>query len=459
VRSPPAFSTEVKDMGSSRFAWGALGALGFVYLACSTVPTRVDEGPMAGAVDASASRGSTPAPGVQPAPKPLPPLLPFVEKGLDWLAGAQQDDGGWGAGSSARQDVRDAHAVPTDPATTAVAAMALMRAGNGFAHGDFATTLQKANDYLLRTVEKAPVEGPKITDLNGTQPQAKMGQNVDTALTAQFFSRLLQEPDLDASLRPRITAALDKCLHKIEGSQSQDGSWAAGGWAPVLQSAQMNMALELGQAAGREVDVAKLAKAREYQGSQVAPATPGGSSAGSTGFLEVSRDAAAGVPLYSSASNMRNVVAQAKAATDLVEEAKEDGRLPKDAQVEAKNLVVLGVPASQAAVLEQSVAQNTAAKVRAFDDQMLEGFGNNGGEEFLSYQMKSESLAIDGGDEWGKWMTKMNERLAKVQNPDGSWTGHHCITSPAFCTATAISCLTAERDVDWLRSGSKLAAK
>jgi hypothetical protein len=66
---------------------------------------------------------------------------------------------------------------------------------------------------------------------------------------------------------------------------------------------------------------------------------------------------------------------------------------------------------------------------------------------------------MDGGEEWTKWSTKMNERLAKVQNQDGSWSGHHCITSPAFCTATAISCLTADRDVEWLRKAGKLAAK
>jgi hypothetical protein len=73
--------------------------------------------------------------------------------------------------------------------------------------------------------------------------------------------------------------------------------------------------------------------------------------------------------------------------------------------------------------------------------------------------MKSEALVIDGGEEFGAWHTKMVERLAKVQNGDGSWSGHHCITSPTFCTATAISCLTADRDVDWLRKASELAAK
>jgi hypothetical protein len=30
-----------------------------------------------------------------------------------------------------------------------------------------------------------------------------------------------------------------------------------------------------------------------------------------------------------------------------------------------------------------------------------------------------------------------------VQNGDGSWTGHHCITSRTFCTAAAVLVLSA----------------
>lgn len=452
-------------MGSSQFAWGALVALGLVYLSCGSAPSRTSDTPLAVAVDAGTGGRAAPLPSAErPAPAPLPPLQPFVEKGLDWLCGAQQDDGGWGAGSHARQDVRDARVVPTDPATTASVAMALLRAGHGLGRGDFATVVQKATDYLLRTVEAAPAEGPQITELRGTQPQAKMGQNVDTALTAQFLSRLLQEDQLEAAVRPRVTAALDKCLRKIETSQGQDGSWAAGGWAPVLQSAQMSTALELGEAAGRPIDKEKLAQARVYQRQQVTVVTGGrmttasGPTVAVEDFAPVS-DAAAGVDLYASAANQRGVAAQAKAAEEMVENAKREGKLPAAARVDSVTLRQLGVEAQQAQGMEQSFAMNNAAKSRAFDEDLLSGFGNNGGEEFLSYQMQSEALVIDGGEECAKWTTKMHERLAKVQNQDGSWSGHHCITSPSFCTAAAISCLTADRDVEWLRHGAQLAAK
>ena len=461
-------------MANSRLALGALAALSALYLFTRHGPEPTNSAPLAmpaAAPDTNSqgNPGSNPDGTTNAVKVPAsaqPKLAPFVAKALDWLADAQQQDGGFGAGSHARQEIRDAHAVPTDPATTAVAAIALLRAGNGLDHGDHAAVLGRATECLLRTVEASKDEGPQITELTGTQPQAKMGQNVDTALTAQYLARLLPELAADAPLRPRVAKALDKCLHKIEGSQSKDGSWAAGGWAPVLQSAQMSTALELSQTAGRPVDEEKLAQARSYQRSQVSPGPTGPSTPGPAAgtraefFLGAVRsDAAAGVELYASAANARGVATDARAAAQIVEEAKQAGRLQGDAKVDVKTLLDAGVVAPRAKELAEAFAMNAAAKVRAFDDRMLDGFGNNGGEEFLSYQMKSESLAIDGGEEWAKWSAKMQERLAKVQNQDGSWSGHHCITSPVFCTATAISCLLADRDVEWLRNGSKLARR
>ena len=52
------------------------------------------------------------------------------KRGLDWLIKAQANDGGFGSGSHARQDITDPHAVSTDPATTAMVGMALLRMGN-----------------------------------------------------------------------------------------------------------------------------------------------------------------------------------------------------------------------------------------------------------------------------------------------------------------------------------------
>jgi len=48
-----------------------------------------------------------------------------------------------------------------------------------------------------------------------------------------------------------------------------------------------------------------------------------------------------------------------------------------------------------------------------------------------------------GGDDWAAWYPSLRDKIVGVQNSDGSWTGHHCITSRTFCTAAAILVLTA----------------
>jgi hypothetical protein len=63
----------------------------------------------------------------------------------------------------------------------------------------------------------------------------------------------------------------------------------------------------------------------------------------------------------------------------------------------------------------------------------------------LSYMMTSESLVVSESDKWDDWYSKMGDRLSKIQNNDGSWSGHHCITSPVFCTAAVILTITADR--------------
>ncbi len=58
---------------------------------------------------------------------------------------------------------------------------------------------------------------------------------------------------------------------------------------------------------------------------------------------------------------------------------------------------------------------------------------------------------MGGGDkDWNNWYDKMSGRLSKVQNPDGSWSGHHCITSPVFCTAAVVQTMTADHDAPLL---------
>ena len=367
-------------------------------------------------------------------PQPIPA---FVNQGIDFLAAAQYDNGGWGAGSHSRQDVIDPHAVQIDPATTAFAGMALLRSGNTLTEGKYSSNVRKAADYLLGLVEDIPENSTNITTITGTQPQAKLGRNVDANMTVQFFTRLYRQTD-DQAMKDRLHAAIDKCVKIIANGQNADGSFNAGGWAPVLQSAMANNALEGAYNMGFSVDTVVLTRSRDYQSGNV-------SSSGS-----VATGGAAGISLYSIASTNRAAATQASDAVVLIEKAKKEGKVKANAEVDEKTLREAGVSEEEAATMVRAYDQNRQTTKMLKDERVLQGFGNNGGEEFLSFMMTSESLVLQGGEDWDGWNKRMLDLLQKVQNQNGSWSGHHCITSPVFCTAAAILTLTTDRDAEFL---------
>ena len=371
-------------------------------------------------------------------PKALPE---FVQNGLAWLAEAQFENGGWGAGSHARQDIRDPRAVQIDPATTAFSAMAFLRAGNTLTDGPYRQTVGKALTYLLDLVASYPEAGAKISDVTGTQPQAKLGQHVDVAMVAQFLTQVLPHTKHDKALRERVGDALEVCVTKLARAQDADGSWnSRGGWAGVLQSAMANSALEMADDLGVAVDREALERSRRYQKDNL-DETSG----------VVRTESAAGIALYSIAGSQRATAQEANEVKQKIAEGRRDGTLAlpatvsEEEAVSEENLKKLGYDEDDARRLNEAYRKNKAAARMMQDEQVLSGFGNNGGEEFLSYMMTSESLAGAGGEEWQSWYEKMHTRLSKIQNPDGSWSGHHCITSPVFCTAAVILTMTADR--------------
>jgi hypothetical protein len=72
-------------------------------------------------------------------------------------------------------------------------------------------------------------------------------------------------------------------------------------------------------------------------------------------------------------------------------------------------------------------------------------FGSVGGEEFFSYLNISDSLKRSGGDEWKKWHSDITQKLLNLQNSDGTWAGHHCITGRVAVTSAAILNLNSDR--------------
>jgi hypothetical protein len=67
-----------------------------------------------------------------------------------------------------------------------------------------------------------------------------------------------------------------------------------------------------------------------------------------------------------------------------------------------------------------------------------------GGEEFFSYLNISDSLHRAGGEPWNKWNADIKTKLVKLQNEEGSWAGHHCITGRVAVTSAAVLTLLVE---------------
>jgi len=365
-------------------------------------------------------------------------VVSTMNKGLEWMEGAQSNDGGWGAGSHQRQDINDPHAVQSDPATTAMVAMAIQRCGSDLNEGPYSKQLKKALMYLVKQVEDAPQNSLNITTLENTQPQTKLGKNIDVVLTSQFLTNIMEDLDHDPELKNRVKKCVQKCVAKIEMAHDNNGSMKGSGWAGVLQSSFATSALESAKNEGIQVDEKILEDSRDYQKGNI-----------NTQDNSVVTESAAGIVLYSVSGSTRASAKETAEAKDKIKKAKKEGKI-KNEEVTVDNLQKAGMSESQALKYSTAYQINKSSKKLAQDDNVISGFGNNGGEEFLSFLQTGEGMIISKDDDWHSWYDKTSGQLLNIQNNDGSWSGHHCITSPVFCTATCLLILSVNNDLDRL---------
>ncbi|SHG16522.1 hypothetical protein SAMN04488116_0038 [Flagellimonas flava] len=362
-----------------------------------------------------------------------------VRDGLQWLSQAQLPNGGYGAGSHSAQYVRDPHAVKADPATTAMVGMALLRSGVELEKGANSESLRNALNYILETIESIGDDSPYITRVRNTQIQTKLGENIDAVLAAQFLSNILDR-NLTGMDKKRVVRCLDVCIARIQDGTDGNGRQKGAGWAGVLQSGMANSALESAQAVGATVDKEVLERSKKYQKDNYNDEDG-----------TVKTDDGAGIVLYSISGSVRASAKEARKAKADIKRAKAEGKIAADAEINAETLEEIGYVSGEAQKYGTAYKVYESAKVVAQKDEVLDGFGNNGGEEFLSYLQTGESMLVNKDEDWKKWYDDIGGRILKIQNEDGSWNGHHCITSPVFCTATSLLLLTVEEDIDFLQ--------
>ncbi|TNE84414.1 MAG: hypothetical protein EP330_29815 [Deltaproteobacteria bacterium] len=320
------------------------------------------------------------------------------EMGVAWLKKIQQKDGGWGAGVWGEAT----HQVQTDSATTAFVTLALIRDAKGTdVHNE---AIARGVDYVVRAIEASDAKSPRLQTPDGTQIQYKLGQLVDTHLASLLLGEVYGK--MGPERNKRIGQAYDKVLAKVAMAQQSDGSFDSNGWAPVLSTSIAAQSLYKAGENGVAVEQSVLDRADSYAAAQVSADGAADASSG------------AGVQLYG-------------VATALAGNSKAKRRAGSAAAPEAE---------------EKSEAM--ARAVASDDGRLVSGFGSMGGEEMLSYMMISDSLAADGGKRFDEWDEKIGAHLMSIQNGDGSWVGHHCITSPVFVTAGAVATLAAKDFAD-----------
>jgi Squalene-hopene cyclase C-terminal domain len=374
-----------------------------------------------------------------------PEVKASVEKGAKWLASVQGADGGWGQDGGATSHVRQNENLESkgnDVANTAVAALALLRAGD-----QYRPNVERAVDFILKKIEASPTDGLSITDVNQTQIQRKLGPYIDTFLASMLLARV--DGTIAGANKARVRKGLEKCVAKIEQNQLKDGSWnIAGGWAPVLGTSLASRGLYEASKKGVEVNEQVLARADDYTvksqkdggsgaisslggvgtgvGPGSAPGRGGARAATETADAAISPDISGRRELSALAMSP---TASASAGVDLYQSAQALEQLSRTAESRAKN--------------KDEIA---AINAKLSDARFVEGFGSMGGEEFFSYLNISDSLKRTGGKEWSDWHSKITQKTLKLQNNDGTWAGHHCITGRVAVTSAAILNLTSDRE-------------
>lgn len=411
-----------------------------------------------------APKAETPAPAVPRAPtgeaKPEtaargPADAPAARaRALEWLISQQRENGGWGQGGGWRQGQKGQGRVegsevedPSDMGNTCMALMALIRAGHTPASGAHRDRAAKAFEFVCTGVEKADEDSMYVTLVRNSQLQSKIGAYVDTFLAGWVLSELKGTLP-DKAAEDRVAKALDKVVRKISKHQKADGSFAGNaGWASVLSQGVCSRALNGAAQKGVKVDLAVLDKDQKQNTAGVNPQT------GAISDVAGAATSTAGVALYSSASKVSGLWDRTRTNVKLREDAqailKDETKSPAEKESAQKRIAQVDE--------EQRAAENAATAVAAKvkDKAFVAGFGNNGGEEYLSFFNLAETMRARGGEGWVQWRAEMVKIVCGAQNADGSWSGHHCITGRTFCTATALLTLVQEN----MPAGTPLAEK
>lgn len=271
---------------------------------------------------------------------------------------------------------------PPDVGTTAMVCISLLGHGSLPGRGEHGLALRRGLRYLLSRARQNAAWA--VNPDQATLLQRKLGQDIHVMFGALALSQLVGCADRGDEERD-IRLSLRHLVRFIDGSQQQDGSWD-GGWAGILTTAFAWMALRGTHESGITLDHASSDGAVRFLRDKIS--TGGGRSPS---------------PLYDKAAILRILCGVG------------DGKTPA-AQTASQELI--------------QMAQS--GRIGTYD------YSSAGGEEYLALYLATDALIHEEDERWTSWFPPVRDRIVSVQNADGSWTGHHCITGRVFCTAVAV---------------------
>lgn len=268
---------------------------------------------------------------------------------------------------------------PPDIGCTAMVGLSLLSLGHTPVEGSRSREVRSIVNFMLRQVENMPTDD--ITSSVQTQLQNKIGRHAHTFFATVFLCEVVGEGYDPEPVRK----ALKKLVNVIVAQQTNEGHWGNQSWAPTLGTVMGWVALRASYQVGMKV---------------------GGSPDKTADHLEAQMK---GGLRQNSGSWMHELYKNATGVRVLYELQKENDEAAKNAFKQVLDLVR---------------KDNTA-------------FSQAGGEEYLAFHLITETMLQKGGEDWKTWFPTVRDKIVSVQNQDGSWTGHHCITSRTFCTAAA----------------------
>ncbi len=276
--------------------------------------------------------------------------------------------------------------VSTDLGCTAITGLALLSQGNTPTSGPQSKELRRILHYLLNVIEQEPQGAVPLE--NHTLLQQKIGKYASLFLVTLFMSQAYGECAQDD---PAVQKALQRLVHAFARAQQADGTWGNESWAPVLGTVLGWECLRASSSAGIRID----------------------------------------------------------ASTERIGESLLK-KVQEKNEIEAENWMFNFYKETASLRVLYSLGYQEDVNFREGVERVLRLprtepriFTRAGGEEYLAFYLITECMIKQDEPSWGEWYPMVSEKLIENQNKDGSWSGHHCITSRTFCTAAAILTLQA----------------